>query len=230
MAAIDKTYVNKEQLLQATEWAKSVGVCQLENGYKFSPLDFICRYNDVNDSDFIKEEEKDTYILWNTPVWYDRWLWLNCPLQFVKDRVKDQYGEGTKDFEDYVYKDSKKNPEFGKQHYTFLKVPKCDKWLINHGRRNNPYLGTEQLTYFCEIIDPNYKWKELLGYNSKTNNWEESHMVPAYDVYVWQNFHKRIPNKKSIIRQLRKWYIPKGYIVRIYQLKYIGLNFEILVK
>ena len=41
MAAIDKTYVNKEELLEAIVWAKQVGEVSLENGYKFYPINFI---------------------------------------------------------------------------------------------------------------------------------------------------------------------------------------------
>ena len=52
MAAIDKTYVTKEQLLEAIEWAKGVGEVTLENGYKFYPINFIYKY-DSNDKYFL---------------------------------------------------------------------------------------------------------------------------------------------------------------------------------
>lgn len=38
MAGIDKTYVNKEQLLEAIEWAKGVGKATLEDGSTFYPI------------------------------------------------------------------------------------------------------------------------------------------------------------------------------------------------
>jgi hypothetical protein len=106
MAAIDKTYVTKEELLEAITWAAEVDVVTLENGHKFKPLNWIRGYNDfdLNVEGFsIKEREPNTpYILWNTPTWMDRWLWLNCPLSFVKERLKEVYDRNMlKEFEDW---------------------------------------------------------------------------------------------------------------------------------
>ena len=235
MAAIDKTYVDADQLREAIEWCNKMGMCELENGYKFRPINFVYGYNDLDDPNF--DWNREEYVLWNTPKWFDRWLWLNCPLSFVKETLKWQYGEDTlKKFEEWKYYDNKNSFDYGKQHYTFLKSPKwrtC-KWWMSHGRRNNPWPGKcQQQTYFIEIKAPNNEWRNNLGYCKQTDTWElESGFLPhGYgDDYVWQHYHKNIPNKKSIIRELRRWYIPKGYIVRVYQLKWNGLDFEILVK
>lgn len=240
MAGIDKTYVNVQQLKEAIDWAKKVGTATVENGYKFKPIDFIYDYNYIDDPDFNWNDS--TYVLWNTPIWYDRWLWLNCPLEFVRERLKEQYNEkGLKKFENYVYHNPKDNLDFGKQHYTFLKVPKWKnhKWWMGHGRMKNPWPGKcIQLTYSIEIKVPrigDYSFTDDLAYNCQTDTWhKEFGMMPTTHwidgEYVWQKHHKRIPNKKSIIRVLRRWYIPKGYIVKVYNLKYKDLDFEILVK
>ena len=46
----------------------------------------------------------DTCVLWNTPMWFDRWLWLNCPLSFIKERILEVYDEyGVKEFENWKY-------------------------------------------------------------------------------------------------------------------------------
>lgn len=236
MAAIDKTYVNKAQLLEAIEWCKKIGTVKIENGYEFAPLDWIYGYNDLDNPHYFDVEQK-TYILWNTPQWFDRWLWLNCPLKFVKERLEIQYGdEGLKEFETYVNQDPKCNLDFGKQHYKFLKTPKWrgHKWWMSHGRKYNPWPGKcIQLTYMMDIKAPKNSNKWGLDYNCQTDTWEEKFgLMPTtpWSEYIWQDYHKRIPNKKSIIRELRRWYIPKGYIVRLYNIKYVGLNFEILVK
>lgn len=241
MAAIDKTYVNKAQLLEAIDWAKKVGTITMENGYKFKPLDYIYGYNDLDNPHHF-DNEHDEYVLWNTPMWFDRWLWMNCPLEFVRDTLMLQYGEDTrKEFEEFVYHDPKNNLDFGKQHYTFLKVPqwRSHKWWMNHGRKDNPWPGKcIQLTYFMEIIGPQKlyaNWTDDLEYNYQTDTWHDQFgMMPTTPWidgnYVWQKHHNRIPNKKSIIRQLRHWYIPKGYTVRIYNLKYNNMDFEILVR
>ena len=55
-------------------------------------------------------------------------------------------------------------------------------------------------------------------------------MLPCVGQYVWQYYHKNPPTKEAIIRQLRRWYIPKGYIVKVYQLAYKAMDFEILVR
>ena len=120
MAAIDKTYVTKEELLEAIAWAKEVGEVSLENGYKFYPLNFICSYNDIDNI-----EDKDIYVLWNTPSWFDRWLWLNCPLSFIKERIEEVYDEEyIKKFENWKYIE----PVKVNRKYTFLETPAGYGW------------------------------------------------------------------------------------------------------
>ena len=237
MASIDRTYVTAQELKEAIDWAKKIGTVTMENGYKFKPINYIYYYNNVDDPDF--DWNREEYILWMTPMWLDRWLWINCPLEFVKERLKIQYSENDlKEFEKFKYHNPKDNLDFGKQHYTFLKVPKIKyhKWWMSHGRKENPWPGKcIQLTYMIEIKAPKDSNKWGLEYNCQTDTWEEQFgMMPTTPWvngdYVWQRYHMRIPNKKSIIRELRRWYIPKGYIVRIYNVKYKGMNFEILVK
>ena len=90
MAAIDKTYVNKKQLIEAIDWAKEVGDIILKDGHKFNLLDYIRSYNDIDDPEFLKTD-KNSFVLWNTPTWLDEWLWKNCPLLFVREYFKDVY-------------------------------------------------------------------------------------------------------------------------------------------
>ena len=238
MAAIDKTYVTKQELLEAIDWAKKVGQVEMENGYIFRPLNFIYAYNDLDDPHYF-DEEYNEYVLWNTPIWFDRWLWNNCPLEFVRERLMYQYSEeDRKKFENYVYYNLKNNFDFGSQHDTFLKEPKWKghKWFMKHGRKDNSWpdkKGTQ--TYFIDIKTPqndNYDWwNDELVYDDQLNDWVlRKDMLPYGGQYEWQYYHKNPPTKKAIIRELRRWYIPKGYIVRVYQLAYKGMDFEILVR
>lgn len=238
MAAIDKTYVTKQELLEAIDWAKKVGQVKMENGYIFRPLNFIYAYNDLEDPHYF-DEEYNEYVLWNTPIWFDRWLWNNCPLEFVKERLMYQYSEeDRKKFENYVYYNLKNNFDFGSQHYTFLKEPKWKghKWFMMHGRKDNPWPDKKGMqTYFIDIKTPqndNYDWwNDELVYDDQLNDWVlRKDMLPYGGQYVWQYYHKNPPTKKSIIHELRRWYIPKGYIVRVYQLACKGMDFEILVR
>jgi hypothetical protein len=71
----------------------------------------------------------------------------------------------------------------------------------------------------------------LIRYDEQTNEWYDFFgMLPAYDDYFWFNHHKHLPNKKTIVRVLRKWNLLKGTKVILNCLRYDGLDFEIVVK
>ena len=225
MAGIDKTYVNKSELIEAINWAKEVGEVTLENGYKFCPLDFIGAYNDKEGIVYDSNE----YVLWNTPVWFDRWLWCNCPLSFVRSRLQEQYDSNSlRDFKSWVYE----RPVSRKQKYTFLKVPygRYFKWLMNNARRNHRWHGKcKQALYTIHVKCPNEEFER--EYDEQAKQWYPMFgMLPCYDDFVWQTYHKRIPSKKAIIRQLNKWDLPKGTIVTVKCIRYLDLDFKILVK
>jgi hypothetical protein len=228
MAAIDKTYINKEQLLEAIEWAKGVDKATLENGSTFYPLDFIYGYNDLDDPTFW-EKEREVYVLWNTPIWYDRWLWLNCPLSFVRERLQEQYDEDfIKTFESWTYE----KPTNRKKKYTFLEVPTGYgyKWFMNNARYNCRWpRNSKQLTYYIEVKCPGEEFERR--YNEETGQWyPDFDFLPCYEDFIWQRHRRRIPCKKSIMRQLDKWDLPKGTIVTVYCINYKGMDFKILVK
>jgi hypothetical protein len=211
MAAIDKTYVNKEQLIETIEWAKKVGEVTLENGYKFCPIDFIYAYNNLDEL-----EDRDIYVLWNTPSWFDRWLWLNCPLLFVKERIQEVYDENSiKEFKNWKYIESVKV----NQKYTFLETPTGYWWkFLAKGK------GKKLSVYIFEV---EYKNK-YFGYDWRSNTWSEKFgMLPCEGEFEWIN---KVPSKKTILRLLRKWNLPLGSIVYIKNLHYCGMDYKILVK
>lgn len=211
MAGIDKTYVNKEQLLEAIEWAKGVGEVTLENGYKFYPLNFIYAYNDIDEL-----ENRDMYVLWNTPSWFDRWLWSNCPLSFIKERIEEVYDEEyIKKFENWKYIE----PIKVNRKYTFLKTPAGYGWkFIAKGKGEKPSIYIFNIKY-------NDKY---LGYNWQTDTWgEKIDMLPYRDEFELRN---KVLSKKAILRLLRKWNLPSGSIIRIENLHYYGIDYKILVK
>lgn len=225
MAGIDKTYVNKAELIEAINWAKEVGEVTLENGFRFYPLDFIGAYNEVEGIVY----DSDEYVLWNTPVWFDRWLWCNCPLSFVQIRLQEQYDSySLESFESWVYE----KPVSRKQKYTFLEVPSCRyyKWLMSKGQSGFKQSGVyKQAIYEIIVKCPNEHYERK--YDEQTNQWYPMFgMLPCYEDFVWQTYHKRIPSKKAIIRQLNKWDLPKGTIVTVKCIRYLDLDFKILVK
>ena len=239
MAAIDKTYTDKNGLIEVIDWCRKVGKCKLENGYAFHPLNFVREFNEL-DENYRPIHKQEEYVVWNTPVWFDRWLWLNCPIDFIKDNLICQYGEdGIKNFEDFVYNDTNNNICLGKQHYTFLKEPKWKtwKWWANNARRNCRYPGNcKQATLEMEVILPGDKkdWiKNELRYCHLVDRWYSDFGYMPVDngtaSYIWQRYHKNIPTKKSIIRKLRHWYFPTGTIVKIKGIR-LKIDWEILVK
>ena len=235
MAAIDKTYVTREELLEAITWAKKVGTVTLENGHKFRPLNWIRGYNDIDSETFLEDiKDRETFVLWNTPGWLDRWLWLNCPLNFVKERIEDVYDEESlRFFENWTYI----QPEFRRnQKFTFLETPLNHgyswKWFANNARMNNPWPGNcKQATYHVEVRVPGEDFER--EYDEQVDQWYPMFgMLPgdSSHSYVWQKYHKRIPSKKSIIRQIRKWNLPKGSVVCIKCIRYRGMDFKVLVR
>lgn len=232
MAGIDKTYCNREQFFRAVDWIKSVGTVTLENGHTFNPMYWVEGYNDLNN---IADDQED-FILWNTPVWFDRWLWKNCPVDFIRERLEEVYDkEDLMNFELWSWDEMV--PE--KRKYKFIEVPigKYRKYLMSKGRRKNPWKGDKRLHYAINMYPYDYEKKkpivlENLGYDSQTDTWGKDMfgMLPFREEYSWNEHHKGIPNKKAIIRLLSRWYIPKGTLVEIEQLRYYGLNFKILVE
>lgn len=245
MAGIDKTYVSKEQFKKTVDWCKCLGIVKLENGHIFKLLDWCFGYNESLES--VMNSDKDEFVLWNTPHWLDRWLWKNCPLDFIRDRLEAQYDKKSlENFENWKY-DPQKYHGDGQQKYTFLKAPKGSGWkqVANNGRKKK-YLGrilkpwprnSWQPVYDIEIVkaDKRYSWRDSLEYDRQTDSWLPTlGMLPTDgdfcgNGYTWQLHHKNVPTKKTILRQLRKWNLPSGYLVKIQNINY-GINFEILVK
>lgn len=212
MAAIDKTYVNKTELLEAIEWAKGVGEVALENGYKFRPLDFIGVHNDIDD--LIDTNE---YILWNTPMWFDRWLWLNCPLSFVQTRLQEQYDSYSLESFDVLYEPPTIRIN---QKYKFLQTPYGYNW--KHFASGK---GKKQSLYYISVLNAGSEY----GYDKQTNTWgERFDIFPYNDEYFMPR--NKVPSKKALLRLLKKWSLPTDSIVLIKNLHYYGMDFKIRIK
>lgn len=105
MAAIDKTYINnKKDYEDLKNWVSTQKTCTTPIGETFNIRDYMYKW-DENSVLRALENGKEIPI-WNTPVAVDKYLYKNCPLKFVQDRLKDQYGDPeellTKS-EDYEY-------------------------------------------------------------------------------------------------------------------------------
>ncbi len=216
MAGIDKTYVNYQELLEAIDWAKSVGTQTLEDGTEFRPLSWIEDYNEN------PEPGRPEYVLWCTPQWLDRWLWLNCPLLFIRNRLVEQYQDDVSKFSEFKYPGTRiLNP--GK-HYKFLDYPRSHgyRWLQSNGIRGH------RVQYFLEVEDKDGTRLSLRG-----NTWSSDFngMMPRGDYihYHWYSNRSRLPGKKSIVRLLRSWNIPVGSKIIMWNSSYLGLDYVIRV-
>ncbi len=80
MASIDKTYVNAKQWLEAKQF--------LQENHEQIMRELGSTINLY----YSEPPEQDTeFVLWNTSEITDVWLWKNCPLEFIKQRLQQQY-------------------------------------------------------------------------------------------------------------------------------------------
>lgn len=143
MAAIDKTYVNnKKDYDDLMDWAGTQKVCTTPIGESFDIRDYMYGWN--------KEDVLNAFAngaeipIWNTPQAVDKYLYKNCPLKFVQDRLKEQYGDPEESLaksEDYEYGKCK-----------VLKFPKVFK----------------DIDVEFEVMNETGEW---LAFNKPTNKW-----------------------------------------------------------
>jgi hypothetical protein len=118
MSALDKTYVNKLQYIIVRSWwiqnhdkmISELGYAQWL--YPFDQFKYIHNANDLSE-DFLNKNQEDIllfdnfdenekYPLWNTSGEFDIWLMKNCNIDFIQNRLIEQYG---KEHWGFKYKD-----------------------------------------------------------------------------------------------------------------------------
>ena len=205
MAAIDKTYLKLwSQYKSLRDWCASVGEVTDDWGNKFHPLDYLRDYSYAEWLEYSKNETAEV-VVWNTPKYLDIYLIRYCPLDFIQDRLKEQYGEGwsknafcetqntyddilnrTSSYDTYQ-RNGTKNPKF--------------KWDLFQ-----PMKGVENLVWWVRMDE--YEW----SYDEVANHW-----WPSDEVYhsksEWISNIATINGKltkRKLARILRKWNLPKG--------------------
>lgn len=73
MAAIDKIYGTQEEHDEFRAWCE-----------KYNPD--LLKYFYLKDG-YLDRQRPIT----NFPTWADMWVWENCPIGWVKDRIREQY-------------------------------------------------------------------------------------------------------------------------------------------
>ena len=185
MAGIDKTYTNSyKDYKEFKDWADKQFLTFFD-GYKVCIGNWVWNYTE---EDFDGRELP----IMNTPTWLDIYLIQNCKIKFVLDRMKDVYGKNSyKEFKT-VNLTAKPSEEFQQNRKIIIKNCNTTKFPIH----NTPYGKSKYWWLQCD---------DSFWYNDETKTWTNS------DFYYPHNTNTaHILSIKSLIRHLRKQYLPKG--------------------
>lgn len=196
MAAIDKTYTNNWDDYQSLiEWCKGKSFV-LQNGDVIYPSRYIY---DWEKEDF---DGKKEFPVWNTPIYLDIWLIRNCPLKFIQDRLKEQYGGGWSKtaFKDHNDADMYYQILSYNSPYDVVRSNGSHKFSIKY--KKNEKFKDDNLFWTAKVIDNNW-W-----YNDEHNMWyHDNEALP-----ISSNCAHFVGNitKRKLARLIKHWNLPKG--------------------
>ena len=105
MAAIDKTYINnKKDYDDLINWANTQSTYVTPIGESFHIKDYMYEWDEKDVLNAFNNNKEVP--VWNTPQVVDKYLYKNCPLKFIQDRLKEQYSnpeESLSKFDNYEY-------------------------------------------------------------------------------------------------------------------------------
>lgn len=225
MAGIDKTYAKTwEEYETLVEWTKDKEfICP--NGMKLYPMNCIYIWEkDDYEKSYNNHKEKYPnedfeFAVLNTTWAMDYFLIKYCPLEFVQNRLKQAYGkdyvksilDGTSVFDTY-------NRNVGTK-VKIIKYPKFgNKGKLCEKKRRMKFIEVEN-TYNPHSLN------DILWYNEDYDYWVSFNEI-GYHTSSMCN--KNINSTKAMIRQIRKWKLPKGTIVK-WCGRFVDNVFEFLV-
>ena len=180
-------------------------------------------YKDLIKNGWMTQEEYDNFdatkhiwgiVAWNTWTYFDVWLIRNCPLDFIQDRLKEQYGGGwskqafTAHNDDSMYEQIKNRTSpydtyqrngLGKN----IKVNK-DVFRIYSGSTSKYHCY-----YSVEVVFPDGTFG---NYMIDGDYWRHDDELKNSDCGSFSS-HAHIEGKpkfKTLYRRLQKWDLPKG--------------------
>jgi len=204
MASIDKTYTDSyKQYRLFKEWAEAQTITFFDN-HKVRISDYIYDYER---EDF----NGDELPIMNTPTFIDIYLIQNCKNKFVLDRMNDVYDkEHIEKFKKINLSDAPPK-EFLQNRKIIIKKYKRSKFPIH----NKPYLNNCWWLQ-CSSCD--------FSYNDEKKMWVHE------DFYYPHTTNTSHPTSlKSLIRHLRKQYLPKN-VTFILSGRYVGEEYIINIK
>lgn len=191
-AAIDKTYLKYQDYLILKDWCDKTELIY-DNGVKGSPKDFLFSYN---------EPYEGEAPVWNTPESFDRWLYYNCPLSFIQERLREQYSDTNTYFNQKI-----------------VPIPETG---TRYSGSFNPKYRTNYI-WFIEFED--YGW--YYGWNSKT--WYDYNtLMPPETCNCGHTTIKNL-TKRKLNRLIKKWKLPIGTKLEI-MCYGTGEKFKITIK
>ena len=98
MAAIDNIYLKtKKEFIEFYEWCETFDEeCMKE--LNLSILDYFC-YHPYE----VKEGEVEYITTIGTPFSVDKWLWLHCPLNFIREYMSEKWGYNDKNKSKWLF-------------------------------------------------------------------------------------------------------------------------------
>lgn len=185
MAGIDKTYVSKwSDYKEIRDWAKVTDMIYPDGTNGGKMIDWFY-YPNLTEQDFADEDTE--YVLWNTSVAVDMFLYNNCPFKLVQDRLKEQY-----DISELSEKNVINKHEVG-----------------NHFKFPKRFRGGIYTFYVDRQTD---KKIENWWYSDYHNKWTE---YEEFGPWNTNSCVKNVKSRKAAIRLIRKWNLPKGSVVTV---------------
>lgn len=268
MAAIDRTYVSSwEQWKELKDWVWDKKI-ELKNGLISYPRKcmYYPEYGEKEVNEWLENVRKSnmehygwTYEkavecsdipFWSTPTYVDIWLIRNCPIEWVQDRLKSQYGGGwskeTFTNQDNSYEaikngtseyDTWKRNGLGKNFkYKVIKKP---NWHYIHrfiytDRNGNKQMykddGNNSWIIYVNDIKHPYDSKEHISWwaNEQYNYWtchEEALPFTSNCMYI----RRKMPSLKAIIRMIQHWNLPDGTKIEFNSFKF-KFGWTIIIK
>lgn len=218
MAAIDKTYTKSwEEYQSLVAWCKGKSFT-LNNGDVIRPSKYIYEWSK---EDFDGKKELP---IWNTPTYLDIWLIRNCPLEFIQESLKEQYGGGwsKEAFTEHNDEDMYHQILTYTSPYDLFERKGSHKFSIKY--EINDRFKDDGLWWWIDILD--YGW----WYNDKHKMWYHDDEALPIDSNV-AHFDGNM-SKRKLARLIKKWDLPRGTRLRFraYYNRYLRKDFIVTIR
>lgn len=200
MSCLDKIYTKSYQdYLNLLGWAKD-RVFTTPRGVKVIPQEFI-----IPSKLEYFQNGKEIPIMYS-PSYLDRYLYKNCPLQFVQDNLKRMYNNVK---------------ELGETHIKPEYEPCTKVKIIKKGWSNNA-----RDRWFVDVFFEHTEYRDYFRYNRDYDYW----LLPGEDdVYTSIGLILNISVKATIRKIIKEWKLPKGCKI-VLNGRYVGNDWVLETK